>query len=71
VAAALYETLTKAVQGGDANRAGCRRTLVESFRARSTRAWAPAAARFHFERGDLENKARNCNGSRSARRLTR
>lgn len=56
-AAALYDTLVRAVQGGDAKSlrdAGG--TLVESFpRTLYASMGALAAARFHFERGDLKN----------------
>jgi predicted negative regulator of RcsB-dependent stress response len=56
-AAALYGTLVKAVQAGDAKAlrdAGG--TLVESFpRSLYATMGALAAARFHFERADLKN----------------
>jgi predicted negative regulator of RcsB-dependent stress response len=56
-AAALYDTLVKAVQGNDAK--GLRDaggTLVESFpRTLYASMGALAAARFHFEHGDLKN----------------
>lgn len=56
-AAALYATLVKAVQAGDAKAlrdAGG--TLVESFpRTLYATMGALAAARFHFERADLKN----------------
>jgi predicted negative regulator of RcsB-dependent stress response len=56
-AAALYDTLVKAVQGGDAKAlrdAGG--TLVESYpRTLYASMGALAAARFHFERADLKN----------------
>jgi predicted negative regulator of RcsB-dependent stress response len=55
-AAALYDTLVKAVQGGDAKAlrdAGG--TLVENFpRTLYASMGALAAARFHFERGELK-----------------
>jgi predicted negative regulator of RcsB-dependent stress response len=56
-AAALYDTLTRAVQGGDAKSlADAGGTLVESFpRTLYASMGALAAARFHFERGDLKN----------------
>jgi predicted negative regulator of RcsB-dependent stress response len=56
-AAALYETLVKALQANDAKAmrdAGG--TLVESFpRTLYASMGALAAARFHFEKGDLKN----------------
>ena len=56
-AAALYDSLLKAAQGGDAKSlrdAGG--TLVESFpRTLYASMGALASARFHFERGDLKN----------------
>jgi predicted negative regulator of RcsB-dependent stress response len=56
-AAALYDTLVKAVQAGDAKAlrdAGG--TLVESYpRTLYATMGALAAARFHFERADLKN----------------
>ena len=56
-AAALYDTLVKAAQGDDAKSlrdAGG--TLVESFpRTLYASMGALAAARYHFERGDLKN----------------
>jgi predicted negative regulator of RcsB-dependent stress response len=56
-AAALYDTLVKAVQGSDAKAmrdAGG--TLVESFpRTLYASLGALAAARYHFEHGDLKN----------------
>jgi predicted negative regulator of RcsB-dependent stress response len=56
-AAALYDSLLKAAQGGDAKAlrdAGG--TLVESFpRTYYASMGALAAARFHFERNDLKN----------------
>ena len=56
-AAALYDTLAKAVRGGDAKSLGdAGGTLVESFpRTLYASMGALAAARFHFERGDLKN----------------
>jgi predicted negative regulator of RcsB-dependent stress response len=56
-AAALYETMIKAMQGGDAKALGdAGGTLVESFpRTLYASMGALAAARFHFERGDLKN----------------
>jgi predicted negative regulator of RcsB-dependent stress response len=56
-ASALYETMIKAMQGGDAKALGdAGGTLVESFpRTLYASMGALAAARFHFERGDLKN----------------
>lgn len=56
-AAALYDTLLKAVQAGDAKALGdAGGTLVESFpRTHYASMGALASARFHFERNDLKN----------------